>query len=268
LGHDALDDRGRLAGPQLLAHTAGDKLAEHGVQPTHCLGAQPSEVVVAPRPDAHHDGLILDAQFWQRAGAQRGDGHRAGIVLVGLVDLPGIEQPNPGGEFGLHVEHALSGGDQLLRQQVPQPARPFDRPRPLPPATGPVQQRLGLFGRGAHPQLSQLLLASIDHERGVRSLVRINPDHHTSHSVTSTKDQAGRKTTVGTSDFSTTIGERASLEPHRGRDTTDRHLVTEPDHTGRQTVREPARRTSRTLRPTAAPHDESQSDGSPRGGAS
>ena len=44
-----------------------------------------------------------------------------------------------------------------------------------------------------------------------------------------------------------------SFEPHHGRDTTSRHLVLKPDHTGRQTVRERARRTSRTLRPTAAP---------------
>src|SRR6266702_922458 len=92
--------------------------------------------------------------------------------------------------------------------------------------------------------------------------MRIDPDHHASHSVTSTKIRAGRKTAVGTSDFRTTVGERASLEPHRGPDTTDRHLVTEPDPSGRQTVREPAHRTSRTLRPTAAPRDKSQSDGS------
>ena len=44
-----------------------------------------------------------------------------------------------------------------------------------------------------------------------------------------------------------------SFEPHHGSDTASRHLVLKPDHTGRQTVREPARRTSRTLRPTAEP---------------
>jgi hypothetical protein len=145
--------------------------------------------VVAPRPDPHHDGLILHGQLRQLAGPQRGDRDRAGIVLVGLVDLPGFEQPDPGGELGRHVEHSLAGGEQLLRQQLPQPARPFDRPRPLPPTTSPAQQRLGLFARGAHPQLPQWLLASIDHKRGVRPLMRIDPDHHACHRPSPPYDQ-------------------------------------------------------------------------------
>ena len=61
------------------------------------------------------------------AAGQRGDRHRPGIILVGLVDLPGTEQPNPGGELGRNVHHSLTSGDQLLREQIPQPAHPFDR---------------------------------------------------------------------------------------------------------------------------------------------
>jgi hypothetical protein len=39
MGRDAVDDRDRLAGPQLLGYLAGDELAEHHGRPTHCLGA-------------------------------------------------------------------------------------------------------------------------------------------------------------------------------------------------------------------------------------
>jgi hypothetical protein len=123
--------------------------------------------VVAPRPDPQHDGLILHAQFRQLARAQRRNRHRAGIVLVGLVDLPGIEQPDPRGEFGWHIEHTLAGSDQLLREHMPQAACPFDCPRPLPPATRPAQQCFGLLGGCAHPQLAQALLTPVDRKRGM-----------------------------------------------------------------------------------------------------
>ena len=41
IGDDAVEDIGRLAGPQVLPDSAGNQLAEHGVQPAHDLGAQP-----------------------------------------------------------------------------------------------------------------------------------------------------------------------------------------------------------------------------------
>ena len=107
--------------------------------------------MVAARPDPHHDRLILPGQLRQLTGTQRGDSHRAGIVLVGLVDLPRIEQPDPGGQLGRHVQHPFAGGDQLLREQLPQLARPLDRPRPLSPTTGPAQQLYGLLRRCPHP---------------------------------------------------------------------------------------------------------------------
>ena len=60
--------------------------------------------------------------------AQRGDRHRAGIAGIVLVDVPGGQQPYPGGQLGRHVQHPLTGGQQLLGQQMPQPARAFHRP--------------------------------------------------------------------------------------------------------------------------------------------
>jgi hypothetical protein len=71
------------------------------------------------------------------------------IVRVVLVDLPGIQQPHPRGQLGRHVEHPFPGGDQLLREQMPEPARALHRPAPLRPASGPAQQHPDLSRRSA-----------------------------------------------------------------------------------------------------------------------
>jgi len=57
-------------------------------------------------------------------GAQRGDGHRAGVVRVVLVHRTGIEQPNPGSEFGLDIDHSFASIGQLLGQPIPNPDAP------------------------------------------------------------------------------------------------------------------------------------------------
>jgi len=40
----------------VLASCAGDRLAQHRMDPAHRLGAQPGEVVVAAHPDPDHHG--------------------------------------------------------------------------------------------------------------------------------------------------------------------------------------------------------------------
>jgi hypothetical protein len=170
-----------LAGAQLFAHSAGNQLAQQRVQPADDLGAQPAQIVIAARPDPHHHRLALGAEHRQVLAAQRGDGDRAGVVLVVLVDLAAVQQPHSGGQFRRHVHHALVGSDQLLGQQIPKPARSLDRPAARRPASGPLQQHLGLSSRSPHPDPPQLPLTCVNRERGVRSLVRIDTDHHASH---------------------------------------------------------------------------------------
>jgi len=71
--------------------------------------------------------------------AQGSDRDRAGVVRVVLVDLPGVEQPHPGSELGLHVQHALACGDQLLSEQMTQAAGTLNSPAALGPALRPVE---------------------------------------------------------------------------------------------------------------------------------
>ena len=41
------------------------------------------------------------------------------------------QQPHPGSQLRLHVQHPLPGRDQLLGQQLPQPASALDGPPAL-----------------------------------------------------------------------------------------------------------------------------------------
>ena len=131
-------DRDRLAGPQLLANSAGHQLAEHGVQPAHRLGAQPAEVVVAARPDPHHRRCDprrrAPAASWARSAATATE--RASFWSFLLI-CPVSSSRTRAASLGGTSSDLFAGGDQLLREQMPQPARALDRPRPLRPATRP-----------------------------------------------------------------------------------------------------------------------------------
>jgi len=70
----------------------------------------------------------------------------------------------------LHVEDPLTGGRQLLGEQVAQPAGSFYGEGPLREAAGPVEQPLELGGTSTDPQLAEGGLGLIDRRRRVGSL--------------------------------------------------------------------------------------------------
>ena len=62
---------------------------------------------------------------------------RASLRVV-LVHRPGRQQPDPGTELGLHIQHPLTGRQQLLGQQVPQLGRRPRSPRSAPATPPPT----------------------------------------------------------------------------------------------------------------------------------
>lgn len=60
--------------------------------------------------------------------------HRPGVVRAVPARVPGLQQPDPGGELGLNVQHPLPARDQRLGREVAQAGGARDRPRPLWPA--------------------------------------------------------------------------------------------------------------------------------------
>ena len=224
-------------------------------QSTAC-SRQATWVRVRPRSRWRLDHTFSTAAWFSaatfRAGrrAQRRDGHRPGVVGVVLVRRPGRQQPHPGAQLGLHVEHPLARGHQLLGQQVAQAPGALDRPGPLRPGRCPRHQPPGLGRRGAHPQLAQRLLGLVDRHRGVRGLVRVDTDHHCCHQrlLIIVRDRGPWRACL-----ISVLAARASFEPRHGETPQSWHLVRKPDRTGRQAVREPAPRTSRRYDQTATP---------------
>jgi hypothetical protein len=166
-----------------LADAAQDQLAQHGVQPADELGAGPAEVTVTLGPHLQHRRVIIRPDLSDTSRAQRGDGHRPGIIRVVLVRITGCQQPHPGAELGRHIQHPLTRRQQLLGQQMAQPTGALDGPGPLRPGRRPREQPLRLPGASTYLQLTLRLLGCVDRHRGVRGLVRIGPDHHCRHGI-------------------------------------------------------------------------------------
>ncbi len=165
----------------VLGDAAGGDLAEHGVQPAGGLGAEPGQLAVPAGPDPQHGRVVITPDLAAGGRAQRGDGDRAGVIGVILIRRPRRQEPDPGAQLGLHVQHLLVGRQELLGQHVTQPARALDGPGPLGPFRSPFQQLAGLIRRGPHAQLAERHLGRVDRYRRVGSLVRIHPDHHHRH---------------------------------------------------------------------------------------
>jgi len=70
---------------------------------------------------------------------------------------------------------------QLLSQQMAETIAAFDRPSPVRPTVRPRLQLLHLRSRGADFHLAEHGLGCIHSNRGMRTLVRINADHHSCH---------------------------------------------------------------------------------------
>ncbi len=178
---DRSQDAGGLACGDFLAEAARQQLAQHGVEPAGDLVAGPRQVPVPLGPHLQNRGVIAGCHLPPGLGAQRRDGHRQRVAGVVLVRVTRLQQPHPGGQPGGHIQHPLADGHQLPGQQMPQPARALHRPGPLRPRRRPRHQLLRLSHRRADPQLTQRLFACTDRHRGMRALVRVDPDHHCHH---------------------------------------------------------------------------------------
>jgi hypothetical protein len=66
-------------------------------------------------PNLEHRRVFLGHDRAHVRGAQRRDRHRASVVRIVFVHLPGVEQPHPRRQLRLDVQDVLTSGDQLLR---------------------------------------------------------------------------------------------------------------------------------------------------------
>ena len=133
--------------------------------------------MVALGQQPQHRRVVLDADLSQPSVAQGDDGGGAGVVAIGLVAVVVVQQPHPGGQFWWHVDHLLAGRDELLGEQRPGPGGTLDSPPPRRELARPVQQSLSLLAVGGQLQHRLHPLLVVEHRSGVRTAVRVDPDH-------------------------------------------------------------------------------------------
>ena len=124
------------------------QVARHGVQAAGDLGPGARQVRWRRDHSLITAAWSLGADFLRRRRAEGGDGHRQRVVGVVLVGRLGPQQPHPGRQLRLHVQAPLTGGDELLRQEV----RGWwcSRSPRCAPGTASPQQPLQLLVASAH----------------------------------------------------------------------------------------------------------------------
>ena len=88
-----------------------------------------------------------------RRRTQCSDGHRAGVIGIVLVRVPGRKQPHPGGELRLYIENLFAGSNELLGEQVAESAGSLDREGPLRKAARPTRAVARAEWRRSEPAL-------------------------------------------------------------------------------------------------------------------
>ncbi len=189
----------------------------------------------------------------QRRCPQRGHRHRQRVVGVVLVRSSRAQHPDPRRQRGRHVDDVLARRDELLGQQIAEPAGRLDRPRPLLERLRPRQQLRHLANAWLAPCTtpSSSSLAA-DRHRGVRRLVRVDTNDHCHEFLRGLVgwDRGGHS-------CFRIVRARSSFEPHRGEIPTRRSsFESQPAHrpaagTSRATPPGPRDATDQPQRPPA-----------------
>lgn len=126
---------------------------------------------------------VVSGDDLQAVAAQTGHGDRVGVGIVGLATAATTQRTNSGGQVGRHVQHPfLVGGDPLGQAQA-DAAGPFDGPGPRRPGPGePFELEVAAAVVGK-PLRGQDVFFSVEDERGVAALVRVDADHYCCHAA-------------------------------------------------------------------------------------
>ena len=152
---------------KVLGKPTGDELTQHRMQATDRPGPMRDQVVVTFREESQHCRVVLEADDTQFRVAQRHDRRGSGVVRVGLVAPRVVEQADPRRECRWHIEHSLTGRDELLGQQGAGAGRAFDRPTPWLEGCRERQQAIALRTIRPDTNLAHEPLVAVEHRRRV-----------------------------------------------------------------------------------------------------
>ena len=137
------------------------------MQPAHRLGPQAGQVLVPVGEQPQHHHRVLHRDRSQPLVTQRRDGSGQRVVGVVLRPPARAEQADLRRQRRRDVDDILTGPDQLLSQQEPQPTRGLDRPPPVRERRSERQKLNDLPAARADREPRQLTLIAVDHHRRV-----------------------------------------------------------------------------------------------------
>jgi hypothetical protein len=150
----------------------------------------------------------------QAAVMPRGAHDRPRVERVGLLARVARELASPCRQRRRHVHDLLAASRELARHQPAQAVGVLHRPDPRH-RRGPGQQLLDLLRSGRHPDLGRDVLAVVERDRGVRPLVRVDPDDgHLHERLLASKDAAADRPDAGNKPF-TPLSSQAAAGPGR-----------------------------------------------------
>ena len=96
------------------------------------------------REQLQHLGVLIDTDTGEPVGAQRSDRDRAGIVRIVLLRLARPQQSSACRQHRWDVHDGLARSDELLSEEIAEPACGLDRPHPIGERCRPRPQSIGL----------------------------------------------------------------------------------------------------------------------------
>lgn len=173
---DALHQGGSLVGGQAGGCSAGQEIAQDGVESVEDAGAFVDQVVPPLGQQPQDRGLVFLNNGAQVMAKECDLSDVEGVPGIGLAVSAGGQQPGPSRQGGGHVDHVLARGDQLLGERVAQAAGTLDRETTVGPLLAPVHQLAEGSGVDDEPALGHLVAGGVDGDSGVGRLVGIDTD--------------------------------------------------------------------------------------------
>jgi hypothetical protein len=126
-----------------------------------------AQIAMSLHQQLQHSGVVIEHHPAERLVAERGDRDGAGIVRIVLLRLARTQQSCAGRQHRRNVDHDLAGGDELLGEEIAEPAGGLDRPHPIREQCRPAAELVGLFRTRSDTQFVEHTLGVGDHDGGV-----------------------------------------------------------------------------------------------------
>jgi hypothetical protein len=144
-----------------------------------------AEIAMSFHQQLQHLGVVVDAHRAQCVVTQRRDRDGSGVVRIVLLGTARSQQSGACRQHGGHVDDGLAGGDELLSEEVAEPAGRLDCPHSIRECCRPAPQLIGLRAAGSNPDFVEDVFGAVDRDCGVGCLMRIdaNGDRHSECSL-------------------------------------------------------------------------------------